>query len=560
MAMSSSKDESDGKEKQSQSSLSLIAALKDGNYVLAEEMIQDPVHGSRYLDEDARGGVKPLAMVMFGVLPGELIHLYLAKLMVEHGVDVNYRIREFGYISRFSCFEQLIDLILDVNRDLKRQNFDVPHMIGMNNQPVKSWTEARLHLIKLLKVFLEFRGNPNFRSRILGCTLFHKILRSSNPDVDVIRILHHAGGDINKVPIFGFPPIVSMANNSFFDSDLQIVKEIWKPTQYKTYHHTFSGSNLVRRITTVANSALMVSMHTGSTETAIFFLKQGAQFDTVGIYNTNVGARYTISCLFLPLLHLSLSYFKYFAAVSLNTNEKYLKDDVFMRNHLEYDEKNCNKSLMCKVVKSSLSPIVDYIVEHSLSSEEDISRDDISEQDINSLIIRYSSYSSGIFCHQFSFTYLLSALFGQSTATLQQLCVRKIFDSIFFTKPTLDTQKLIHRLKYSDFSDFSFLAELFIPDVKFMVNNITDVVIKNLVNCLQLPPKLSILFHLEAARLQFQWHGVWLLCSCTHKKVHARLQGKEKEREGERERERLLLQCQSWRADGRYIFVYSTCV
>lgn len=58
-------------------------------------------------------------MVLFGDLPGELINLYLAKLMVERGVDVNFRIRDLEYMSRSSCLEQLIDLILYISGNLK---------------------------------------------------------------------------------------------------------------------------------------------------------------------------------------------------------------------------------------------------------------------------------------------------------------------------------------------------------------------------------------------------------------------------------------------------------
>lgn len=39
------------------------------------------------------------------------------------------------------------------------------------------------------------------------------------------------GGDVNKVPRIGFPPVVSLINNSFCDNSLPIVKKIWAPSE-----------------------------------------------------------------------------------------------------------------------------------------------------------------------------------------------------------------------------------------------------------------------------------------------------------------------------------------
>lgn len=75
---------------------------------------------------------------------------------------------------------------------------------------------------------------------------------------------------------------------------------------------------------TVANLALMVSMHTGSTACAIFFLQQGAKFIDVEIFSRN--CKCFINCMLLPILNESIPYVKYHAGVSLSKNDFYVKD------------------------------------------------------------------------------------------------------------------------------------------------------------------------------------------------------------------------------------------
>lgn len=81
-----------------------------------------------------------------------------------------------------------------------------------------------------------------------------------------------------------------------------------------------------RKFTAIDDLALMVSMYNFSIKTALLFLKEGAQFYRVEIYNAKTHNKATVSCLFLPLLYKSFSYYYFYAAVSEKQNEDYLNE------------------------------------------------------------------------------------------------------------------------------------------------------------------------------------------------------------------------------------------
>ena len=208
----------------------LTRLLERGSYKEAENLIREN-NGPSYLDEGCYQRTP-----LFIVLNGEdetgqtrsQRNLYIAKLLVEYGACVNYRIPITDgaeYVSPGSTpLELAVEYFLALS---SRQAFLNLHeessktdttssgafvdeldenVTGVNNKALRSIADVKDHLLDLIFIMLSNGGDINIRDEY-GQTLLHRCIIMGEDDLRLVQLLVESSVDLNGVNHKGNTPL-----------------------------------------------------------------------------------------------------------------------------------------------------------------------------------------------------------------------------------------------------------------------------------------------------------------------------------------------------------------
>ena len=214
----------------------LTRLLERGLYKEAENLIIENNTPS-YLDEGCYQRT-PLFIVLNGEYETGQVrsqrNLYIAKLLVEYGACVNYRVPITDgaeYVSPGSTpLELAVEYFLALS---SRQAFLNLHgheenpetgttssgafvdeldenVTGMNNKALRSIADVKDHLLDLIFIMLSNGGNINIRDEY-GQTLLHRsIIMMGDDDSRLIQLLVESSVDLNAVDHKGNTPLAAL--------------------------------------------------------------------------------------------------------------------------------------------------------------------------------------------------------------------------------------------------------------------------------------------------------------------------------------------------------------
>ncbi|KAK7107611.1 uncharacterized protein [Littorina saxatilis] len=214
----------------------LTRALENGNYASAERIILDCVNPS-CLDEGCYQRI-PLHICLCGVdQDAERVtarNLYLARILIERGANINHRVPLFfgsEYLSPGkSCVQLLTDYYVDLTRTNGRysqhlnENYGnwssaVDVVVGMNKELLVSVEDILENVLDLIFIVLTNGGDPNIVDESRMTALHHVCMFSQ--DIRLLRLLCENGADLNAEDSHGNTPLLSlcdMATARMYDS------------------------------------------------------------------------------------------------------------------------------------------------------------------------------------------------------------------------------------------------------------------------------------------------------------------------------------------------------
>lgn len=217
----------------------LTQALEQGNYASAERLILDCPNSS-YLDDGCYQRI-PLYICLCGV---DQYHqrvtprnLYLARLLIEHGANVNKRVPVTNFGSEYispgkSSLELLVDFFIDLSQDVPtdRRNPSMWHIwnpatelvVGLNKQYLTKREVVKEDVLDLIFNILRHGGDANIQDEYRRTPL-HQAARLC-PDTSLLQLLHTNGGNLNHLDTAGNCPLLSLCS---FDRTGEDEEDIW---------------------------------------------------------------------------------------------------------------------------------------------------------------------------------------------------------------------------------------------------------------------------------------------------------------------------------------------
>ena len=221
----------------------LTRLLERDLYKEAENLIREN-NGPSYLDEGCYQRT-PLFIVLNGEDETRQTtlqrNLYIARLLVEYGACVNYRVPITDgaeYVSPGSTpLELAVEYFLALSN---RQAFLNLHghgevagngdgggggpssncgdivgeldenVIGMDNKPLRSMADVKDHLLDLIFIMLSNGGDINIRDEYGQTPLHRSIIMMGDDDFRLVQLLVESSVDLNGVDHKGNTPLVSL--------------------------------------------------------------------------------------------------------------------------------------------------------------------------------------------------------------------------------------------------------------------------------------------------------------------------------------------------------------
>lgn len=205
----------------------LTRALESGNYVLSERLIRETTNPSS-LDEGCYQRT-PLYICLCGLDTEETRprprNLYLARLLIERGANVNYRVPTTYFGSEYSGpgktpLELLVDFYIEltgVHRHEPWSAYDswdpqVDPVIGINRQYLTSRDDVIEHVEDLVFIILGAGGDASIQDDERKTPL-HR-LGVLSLDVRLFKLLCENGANINAIDTRGNSPLLSLCDLS----------------------------------------------------------------------------------------------------------------------------------------------------------------------------------------------------------------------------------------------------------------------------------------------------------------------------------------------------------
>ncbi|KAK3098584.1 hypothetical protein FSP39_020939, partial [Pinctada imbricata] len=207
----------------------LTRALEKNNFVTAEKLIRDTTQAS-YLDEGCYQRT-PLFICLCGMDEEEQRvkprNLYLAKLLVEQGANVNFRVPT-TYCSEYetpgkNALELLTDFYNDMTKCGSPYNNEIwtaydqgnwdPHVdvvVGLHKQFLTTMEDVIEHVEDLIFVILSNGGDPNITD-VNKMTPLHRTSLFSHDD-RLLRLLCENGANVNATDRSGNSPIITLCD------------------------------------------------------------------------------------------------------------------------------------------------------------------------------------------------------------------------------------------------------------------------------------------------------------------------------------------------------------
>ncbi|XP_036356448.1 uncharacterized protein LOC115214915 isoform X1 [Octopus sinensis] len=220
----------------------LTQYLEKNDYISAERLIRETANPS-YLDEGCYQRT-PLYIVLCGLDEEELNvkprNLFLAKLCIERGANVNHRVPKVSTGSEFlgpgkSPIELIIDFYNVVTRYLEwsksgrlsasecwNPNDDI--VIGFSNKIVNNLYEVKEICEQLVFTILATGGEPNIKDEDHQTPLHTLAIRGF--DIEMAKLLCENEGDINAIDQRHNSPLLCLLDISISESDYKQINDL----------------------------------------------------------------------------------------------------------------------------------------------------------------------------------------------------------------------------------------------------------------------------------------------------------------------------------------------
>nr|XP_022289585.1 uncharacterized protein LOC111101404 [Crassostrea virginica]XP_022289586.1 uncharacterized protein LOC111101404 [Crassostrea virginica]XP_022290650.1 uncharacterized protein LOC111102275 [Crassostrea virginica]XP_022290652.1 uncharacterized protein LOC111102275 [Crassostrea virginica] len=233
----------------------LTRALENKQYSAAETIIRENTNPS-YLDEGCYQRT-PLFICLCGIDEEQQSvrprNLFLARLLVENGANVNYRV-PMTYGSEFegpgkSPLELLTDFYNDLTKlvhphskelwSAHHSQWDLQNdvVIGLNKQYLTTPQEVTEHVEDLIFIIISHGGDINIYDE-MKMTPLHRTATSSI-DTHLFKLLCDNGANINALDCRGNSPLLAMCDVAVTD-DYDFFED-WSTTSDDTYEETSAG-------------------------------------------------------------------------------------------------------------------------------------------------------------------------------------------------------------------------------------------------------------------------------------------------------------------------------
>lgn len=423
----------------------LTQSLEKGEYALAESLIRENANPS-YLDEGCYQRT-PLYIVLCGLDAEELNvkprNLFLAKLCIERGANVNHRVPKVYYGSEFmgpgkSPMELLIDFYNTITRYLEWTKSDRlsvnecwnPYndiVIGFNNKIVENLQEIKETCEQLMFIILALGGNPNVCDEDHRTPLHNLAIRGF--DTEMAKLLYENGGNLNALDDDRNTPLLCLSDISICEMDSKRLEDLSPTSSDDTFEDNLTIEGMkneffqffIRQRDVDLNvrnregqTALFHCMLRGDPSSCYQLLKRGADPSIRATVMQNPKRKRKLSPLFSMFLSISAQK----ALCWLNS----------YRHLIAVPRK------FYHLVDSGFFTTADVV-----SELQELLREDFSE------FVHLNPIAKQ----------LLHMLFGQTTASLKQLTTRVIFEE-YFRNNIRRIAKLLSdetRLIYENMSD-----------------------------------------------------------------------------------------------------------
>ncbi|KAL4232720.1 hypothetical protein ACF0H5_007408 [Mactra antiquata] len=209
----------------------LTRALESGNYMLAEKLICETANPSS-LDEGCYQRT-PLYICLCGLDAEETRprprNLYIARLLIERGANVNYRVPTTYFGCEYSgpgktALELLVDFYIELttighpgNHDMRPCYHNVwdpqvDTVVGINKQYLSMLEDVIEHVEDLVFLILGAGGDANIPDEMRKSPL-HRLSILSH-DVRLFKLLCESGANVNSLDCRGNSPLISLCDLS----------------------------------------------------------------------------------------------------------------------------------------------------------------------------------------------------------------------------------------------------------------------------------------------------------------------------------------------------------